>query len=476
MSWETVIGLEIHVQLSTNSKLFSGGSTGFGAEPNTHVDLIDMGLPGVLPVANREAFYKAIRFGLATNAEINQTSSFDRKNYFYPDLPKGYQITQMAMPIVGKGSIKIDVDGSEKVINITRAHLEEDAGKSIHDLFDGETGVDLNRAGTPLLEIVSEPEISNAKEAVAYFKAVRQLVTFLDICDGNMAQGSMRCDVNVSIKKEADEELGTRAEIKNINSFKFIERAINFEIERQIRIIESGESVVQETRLYDSVKNETRSMRSKEEANDYRYFPCPDLLPVVISDDEFNDIKNNLPELPDEKEKRYISEANLEEAEAKIISSSKTMANMFEEACSKTNDSKLVANWLVGDVSALLNSDNIDIEESKLSSNNFANLIERISDKTISGKIAKSILEEVWESGDDVDNIIKDKGLVQIQDESILEEIAQKIINNNLSQVEAYKGGKDKLFGFFVGQVMKETQGKANPKSVNDILKNLLNS
>ena len=476
MSWETVIGLEIHVQLSTNSKLFSGGSTGFGAEPNTHVDLIDMGLPGVLPVANREAFYKAIRFGLATNAEINQTSSFDRKNYFYPDLPKGYQITQMAMPIVGKGSIKIDVDGSEKVINITRAHLEEDAGKSIHDLFDGETGVDLNRAGTPLLEIVSEPEISNAKEAVAYFKAVRQLVTFLDICDGNMAQGSMRCDVNVSIKKEADKELGTRAEIKNINSFKFIERAINFEIERQIRIIESGESVVQETRLYDSIKNETRSMRSKEEANDYRYFPCPDLLPVVISDDEFNDIKNNLPELPDEKEKRYILEANLEEAEAKIISSSKTMANMFEEACSKTNDSKLVANWLVGDVSALLNSDNIDIEESKLSSNNFAILIERISDKTISGKIAKSILEEVWESGDDVDNIIKDKGLVQIQDESILEEIAQKIINNNLSQVEAYKGGKDKLFGFFVGQVMKETQGKANPKSVNDILKNLLNS
>ena len=476
MSWETVIGLEIHVQLSTNSKLFSGGSTGFGAEPNTHVDLIDMGLPGVLPVANREAFYKAIRFGLATNAEINQTSSFDRKNYFYPDLPKGYQITQMAMPIVGKGSIKIDVDGSEKIINITRAHLEEDAGKSIHDLFDGETGVDLNRAGTPLLEIVSEPEISNAKEAVAYFKAVRQLVTFLDICDGNMAQGSMRCDVNVSIKKQEDEKLGTRAEIKNINSFKFIERAINFEIERQIRIIESGESVVQETRLYDSVKNETRSMRSKEEANDYRYFPCPDLLPVVISDNEFNDIKNNLPELPDEKEKRYMSESNLEEAEAKIISSSKTMANMFEDACSKTNDSKLVANWLVGDVSALLNKDNIDIEESKLSSNNFATLIERISDKTISGKIAKSVLEEVWESGHDVDNIIKDKGLVQIQDESVLEEIAQKIINDNPSQVGAYKGGKDKLFGFFVGQVMKETQGKANPKSVNDILKNLLDS
>ena len=476
MRWETVIGLEIHVQLSTKSKLFSGGSTGFGAEPNTHVDLIDMGLPGVLPVANREAFHKAIRFGLATNAEINQVSSFDRKNYFYPDLPKGYQITQMTMPIVGKGSIKIDVDGIEKVINITRAHIEEDAGKSIHDLFDGETGVDLNRAGTPLLEIVSEPEISNAKEAVAYFKAIRQLVTFLDICDGNMAQGSMRCDVNVSIKKEDATELGTRAEIKNINSFKFIERAINYEIERQIRIIESGESVIQETRLYDSVKNETRSMRSKEEANDYRYFPCPDLLPVVISDKEFSEIKDNLPELPDEKEKRYIKESNLDEAEAKIISSSKTMANMFEEACAKTNDSKLVANWLVGDVSALLNKDNIDIEESKLSSNNFAVLIERISDSTISGKIAKSVLEEVWESGEDVDKIIKDKGLVQIQDESVLEDISQNIIRDNPSQVEAYKGGKDKLFGFFVVQVMKETQGKANPKSVNDILKKLLDN
>ena len=381
MSWETVIGLEIHVQLSTESKLFSGGSTGFGAEPNTHVDLIDMGLPGVLPVANKDAFYKAICFGLATNAEINQTSSFDRKNYFYPDLPKGYQITQMGMPIVGKGSIKIMVEDQEKIINITRAHLEEDAGKSIHDLFEGETGVDLNRAGTPLLEIVSEPEISSAKEAVAYFKAVKQLVTFLDICDGIMAQGSMRCDVNISMKKAEDKELGTRAEIKNLNSFKFIEKAINFEIERQIRVIESGESVVQETRLYDSVKNETRSMRSKEEANDYRYFPCPDLLPVVITDKELNEIKENLPELPAQKEKRYISEANLDESEAKIISSSKTMSNMFEGACSKTDDSKLVANWLVGDVSALLNKDNIDIEDSKLTSINFATLIERISDK-----------------------------------------------------------------------------------------------
>ena len=474
MSWETVIGLEIHVQLSTKSKLFSGGSTEFGAESNTHVDLIDMGLPGVLPVANREAFYKAIRFGLAIGAEINQTSSFDRKNYFYPDLPKGYQITQMTKPIVEKGSIKIITDNEEKVINITRAHLEEDAGKSIHDLFEGETGVDLNRAGTPLLEIVSEPEISSAKEAVAYFKAIRQLVTFLDICDGNMAEGSMRCDVNVSIKKTNESELGTRAELKNINSFKFIEKAINYEIDRQIRVLENGESVVQETRLYDSEKNETRSMRSKEEANDYRYFPCPDLLPVVISDDELQEIINNLPELPEEKEKKYISEIGLEESEAKIISSSKTMANMFEQASSKTNDAKLVARWLVGDVSALLNKENIEIDESNLSAENFGKLIERISDNTISGKIAKSVLEEIWENGSDVDEIIESKGLVQIQDESLLEEIANKIIESNPEQVLAYKSGKDKLFGFFVGQVMKETQGKANPKSVNEILKKLL--
>ena len=474
MSWDTVIGLEIHVQLSTKSKLFSGGSTEFGAESNTHVDLIDMGLPGVLPVANKEAFYKAIRFGLATGANINQTSTFDRKNYFYPDLPKGYQITQMTKPIVENGSIKIVTDDSEKIVNITRAHLEEDAGKSIHDLFEGETGVDLNRAGTPLLEIVSEPEISDAKEAVAYFKAIRQLVTFLDICDGNMAQGSMRCDVNVSIKKSGDTELGTRAELKNINSFKFIEKAINFEIDRQIRVIESGESVIQETRLYDSEKNETRSMRSKEEANDYRYFPCPDLLPVVISDKELQEIKENLPELPEEKEMRYIQEVGLEESEAKIISSSKAMANMFEEASTKTDDAKLIAKWLVGDVSALLNKDHIEIDESNLSSENFGKLIERISDNTISGKIAKSVLEEIWENGSDVDQIIETKGLVQIQDESLLEEIARKVIDANPDQVAAYKNGKDKLFGFFVGQVMKETQGKANPKSVNKILKELL--
>ena len=362
MTWETVIGLEVHVQLSTKTKLFSGASTSFGSEPNTQVDLIDLGLPGVLPVANKEAFYKAIRFGLATNAEINQVSMFDRKNYFYPDLPKGYQITQMEKPIVGKGSIVINVDGDEKLINITRAHLEEDAGKSIHDLFDGETGIDLNRAGTPLLEIVSEPEISSAKEAVAYFKAIHQLVTFLDICDGNMSQGSMRCDVNVSVKKHDNDVLGTRAEIKNINSFKFIERAIHFEVARQIKLLEKGESIVQETRLYDSVKNETRSMRSKEAANDYRYFPEPDLLPVVISDNELEEIKSTLPELPKQKEIRFINEHNLEESEAKILASSKAMANLFEDASEKTKDSSLIAKWLVGDVSALLNKDNISIE------------------------------------------------------------------------------------------------------------------
>ena len=476
MTWETVIGLEVHVQLSTKTKLFSGASTSFGSEPNTQVDLIDLGLPGVLPVANKEAFYKAIRFGLATNAEINQVSMFDRKNYFYPDLPKGYQITQMEKPIVGKGSIVINVDGDEKLINITRAHLEEDAGKSIHDLFDGETGIDLNRAGTPLLEIVSEPEISSAKEAVAYFKAIHQLVTFLDICDGNMSQGSMRCDVNVSVKKHDNDVLGTRAEIKNINSFKFIERAIHFEVARQIKLLEKGESIVQETRLYDSVKNETRSMRSKEAANDYRYFPEPDLLPVVISDNELEEIKSTLPELPKQKEIRFINEHNLEESEAKILASSKVMANLFEDASEKTKDSSLIAKWLVGDVSALLNKDNISIEESKLSSVNFAKLIERISDKTISGKIAKSVLEEVWISGNDIDVIIEEKGLVQIQDESILENIAKKIIDENPDQVSAYKGGKDRLFGFFVGQVMKETQGKANPQGVNEILNKLLNN
>ena len=354
MSWETVIGLETHVQLSTKTKLFSRASTSFGASPNTNVNLIDCGLPGVLPSVNKEAFYKAIRFGMAINAQINQTSIFDRKNYFYADLPKGYQITQMDLPIVLGGSIDINIEESAKTINITRAHLEEDAGKSIHDEFDGFSAIDLNRAGTPLLEIVSEPEISSAKEAVAYMKAIHQLVTYLDVSDGNMAQGSLRCDANVSIRKKDDKELGTRTEIKNINSFKFIEKAINFEIKRQIKILESGEKVIQETRLYDSSKDETRPMRSKEFANDYRYFPEPDLLPVIISDEEMQKIKDEFPELPGEKEARYQSDLGLSAYDAQIIASSKTLADFFDTAVKKTKNYSLLSNWLIGEISACL--------------------------------------------------------------------------------------------------------------------------
>ena len=472
MTWETVIGLEVHAQLSTETKLFSSASTRFGSEANTQVNLVDLGLPGVLPVPNKEAFRKAIMFGLAVNAEINQVSFFDRKNYFYPDLPKGYQITQMTKPVVGPGSIKIKLDGYEKTINITRAHLEEDAGKSIHDVYNDKSVIDLNRAGTPLLEIVSEPEISSAKEAVAYMKVLHQLVTYLNICDGNMAEGSMRCDANVSLRKKGD-ALGVRTEIKNINSFKFIEKAINFEIKRQTKILESGDQVVQETRLYDSVKNETRSMRSKEFANDYRYFPEPDLLPIVINDDEFKEIKDSFPELPEEKKSRFCKEFLLDQNESTIIANSRNLSNFFESVI-EVSDPKLSANLIVGDISALLNKDNIEISDSKIKSDNFAKLIERISDGTISKKIAKTIIEEIWISGEDVDAIIENKGLMQIEDKILIEDIAKKVLDNNPNQVSAYKNGKDKLFGFFVGQVMKETQGKANPKSVNNILKKLL--
>ncbi|MDA8655750.1 Asp-tRNA(Asn)/Glu-tRNA(Gln) amidotransferase subunit GatB, partial [Gammaproteobacteria bacterium] len=470
MSWETVIGLETHVQLSTKTKLFSRASTAFGASPNTNVNLIDCGLPGVLPSVNKEAFYKAIRFGMAVNATINQTSIFDRKNYFYADLPKGYQITQMDLPIVLGGSIEINLDGLTKTINITRAHLEEDAGKSIHDEFDGFSAIDLNRAGTPLLEIVSEPEISSAKEAVAYMKAMHQLVTFLDVSDGNMAQGSLRCDANVSIRKKGDQELGTRTEIKNINSFKFIEKAINFEIKRQIKILENGEKVTQETRLYDSSKDETRPMRSKEFANDYRYFPEPDLLPVVISDEEITKIRDEFPELPKEKEIRYQKQFGLSAYDAQIIASSKSMADFFEAALKKTKNYSLLSNWLIGEISAYLNKKQIEIHESKLSADNVAMLINRIDDQTISGKIGKSIFEEMCESGSSVDEIIESQGLKQISDDGAIEEIILTVINENPDQVAAYLAGKDKLFGFFVGQVMKLTEGKANPKTVNTIL------
>ena len=474
MSWETVIGLETHVQLSTKTKLFSRASTAFGASPNTNVNLIDCGLPGVLPSVNREAFYKAIRFGMAVGAQINQTSLFDRKNYFYADLPKGYQITQMDLPIVLGGSIEIISDELAKTINITRAHLEEDAGKSIHDEFEGFSAIDLNRAGTPLLEIVSEPEISSAKEAVAYMKAMHQLVTYLDVSDGNMAQGSLRCDANVSIRKKGEKELGTRTEIKNINSFKFIEKAINFEIKRQIKILENGEKVTQETRLYDSSKDETRPMRSKEFANDYRYFPEPDLLPVIISDEEIQKIRDEFPELPGEKETRYQEELGLSAYDAQIIASSKSMADFFETAMQKTTNYSLLSNWLIGEISAYLNKEQIEIHESKLSPDMVAVLINRIDDQTISGKIGKSIFEEMCINGSSPDEIIKSQGLEQISDDGAIEEIILTVINENPSQVEAYLAGKDKLFGFFVGQVMKLTQGKANPNTVNSILKDKL--
>jgi len=475
MSWECVIGLEAHVQLSTETKLFSRASTSFGEEPNTNVNLVDCGLPGVLPTVNKNAFYKAIRFGLAVDADINQTSLFDRKNYFYPDLPKGYQITQMELPIVSGGKVEIEIEGAKKIINLTRAHLEEDAGKSIHEGMAG-TGVDLNRAGTPLLEIVSEPEISSAKEAVAYMKALHQIVTFLDVSDGNMSQGSLRCDANVSVRKKGDKELGTRTEIKNINSFRFIEKAINYEIERQIDVIESGESVTQETRLYDSIKNETRPMRSKEFANDYRYFPDPDLLPVMISDEEIEEIKATFPEMPKDKFVRYQSEFNIPENDAQIISSSKNLATFFEECMENAKDAKLLSNIIIGDISSLLNKENIEITDSKLSTKNVSELVNLVTEGVISGKIAKTVLEETWDSGLSPIEIVESSGLKQIDDDDEIERIIDQIISEHPDQVSAYKGGKDKLFGFFVGQIMKATQGKANPASANKILKDKLDN
>jgi aspartyl-tRNA(Asn)/glutamyl-tRNA(Gln) amidotransferase subunit B len=475
MSWECVIGLEAHVQLSTETKLFSRASTSFGQEPNTNVNLVDCGLPGVLPTVNKNAFYKAIRFGLAVDADINQTSLFDRKNYFYPDLPKGYQITQMELPIVSGGKVEIEIEGAKKIINLTRAHLEEDAGKSIHEGMAG-TGVDLNRAGTPLLEIVSEPEISSAKEAVAYMKALHQIVTFLDVSDGNMSQGSLRCDANVSVRKKGDRKLGTRTEIKNINSFRFIEKAIDYEIERQIDLIESGESVTQETRLYDSIKNETRPMRSKEFANDYRYFPDPDLLPVMISDEEIEEIKATFPEMPKDKFIRYQSEFKIPENDAQIISSSKNLATFFEECMENAKDAKLLSNIMIGDISSLLNKENIEITDSKLSTKNVSELVNLVTEGVISGKIAKTVLEETWDSGLSPIEIVESSGLKQIDDDDEIERIIDQIISEHPDQVTAYKGGKNKLFGFFVGQIMKATQGKANPASANKILKDKLDN
>ena len=474
MTWETVIGLEIHTQLKTKSKIFSGASTEFGAKANTQACAVDLGFPGVLPVLNKEAVRMALRFGLAVNATINKHSIFARKNYFYPDLPKGYQISQFEIPIVGNGVIDIPLDnGEKKMVGITRAHLEEDAGKSIHDLYDDYTAIDLNRAGTPLLEIVSDPDMSNAKEAVAYAKKIHALVQYIDICDGNMQEGSFRCDANVSVRREG-EELGTRAEIKNINSFKFLEKAINLEVERQIDILEDGGSVAQETRLYDSIKNETRSMRSKEEANDYRYFPDPDLLPVVIDDELLKAIKDRLPELPSEKKARFIDKFGLSEYDAENLTSQKAMADYYEIIIDKGADVKLAANWVMGELSASLNKNQIDIQDSPISASELFNLISRITDNTISGKIAKDVFRLMWDEKRSVDEIIKDQDLEQMTDIGALELVIDQIIAKNLNQVEQFKNGNTKLLGFFVGQVMKATQGKANPKQVNQILNDRL--
>jgi len=474
--WEVVIGLEIHTQLATRSKIFSGASTAYGAEPNTQACLVDLGYPGVLPVLNEEVVHMAAMFGLAVNARVAPRSVFARKNYFYPDLPKGYQISQYELPIVEHGELFIaDAGGEEKRIGITRAHLEEDAGKSIHEGLDQSSGIDLNRAGTPLLEIVSEPDMRSAKEAVAYMRKIHTIVRYLGISDGNMQEGSFRCDANISVRPKGQDELGTRTELKNLNSFRFVEKAINFEIERQIEVIEDGGEVVQETRLYDSDKDETRPMRSKEEANDYRYFPDPDLLPVEISAEYIETVRQQLPELPDAKRRRFIDEYQLKADDAAILTNSRPVAD-FYEATVAASDAKpqLVANWVVGDLSGALNRDGLDITESKVSADALAGLLTRIEDNTISGKIAKQVFEAMWDGEGSADDVIEAKGLKQITDNSAIEAVVDKVIEANPGQVAEYKAGKDKLIGFFVGQVMKETRGQANPGQVNQILKDKL--
>jgi aspartyl-tRNA(Asn)/glutamyl-tRNA(Gln) amidotransferase subunit B len=472
MEWETVIGLEIHAQLATKSKIFSGASTAYGADPNTQACAIDLGLPGVLPVLNREVVRMAALFGLAIGAEIARRSVFARKNYFYPDLPKGYQISQYELPIVQKGQLLIDLeDGSSKTVGVTRAHLEEDAGKSLHEDFHGLSGIDLNRAGTPLLEIVSEPDLRSAKEAVAYMKKLHQLVVYLGICDGNMQEGSFRCDANVSVRRKGDPKLGTRAEIKNLNSFRFVERAIEFEIERQIDLLEAGGRVVQETRLYDPDKGETRSMRGKEEANDYRYFPDPDLLPLVLDEEFIAAARASLPELPETKKRRFMEQYGLSGYDAAVLTTSRALADYYEAVVAALGgEPKLCANWVMGDLSAFLNKDNRDIAESPVSAARLAGLLRRIQDQTISGKIAKDVFEALWAGEGDADAIIEKRGLKQITDASAIETVIDEVIAANPEQLAQYRAGKDKLFAFFVGQVMKASKGKANPQQVNDLL------
>ncbi|NOX08196.1 MAG: Asp-tRNA(Asn)/Glu-tRNA(Gln) amidotransferase subunit GatB [Gammaproteobacteria bacterium] len=476
MEWEVVIGLEIHAQLATKSKIFSGASTAYGAEPNTQACAVDLGFPGVLPVVNAEAVRMGASFGLAIGAEVLMRSVFARKNYFYPDLPKGYQISQMDLPIVGKGELYIEWgEGNSKTVGVTRAHLEEDAGKSLHEDFHGSTGIDLNRAGTPLLEIVSEPDMRSAAEAVAYMKKIHALVQYLGICDGNMQEGSFRCDANVSVRPKGQGEYGTRAEVKNLNSFRFVEKAINHEVERQIDVIEGGGKVAQETRLYDADKDETRSMRSKEEANDYRYFPDPDLLPVELDQAFLDEIKASLPELPDAKRQRFIQEYELSEYDAGGLTSSRAMADYFEAALkASAGKGKLTANWVLGELSAALNKATMGIEQSPVDAVAFGGLLKRIEDGTISGKIAKQVFEAMWNGEGDADAVIENKGLKQISDPAAIEKIIKEVLANNPGQLEQYKGGQEKLFGYFVGQVMKATQGKANPGEVNAMLKKLI--
>ena len=474
--WEVVIGLEIHAQLATRSKIFSGASTAYGSEPNTQACLVDLGYPGVLPVLNEEVIHMATMFGLAVDATVAPRSVFARKNYFYPDLPKGYQISQFELPIVEHGELFItDDDGKDKRIGITRAHLEEDAGKSIHEGLDQSSGIDLNRAGTPLLEIVSEPDLRSAKEAVAYMRKIHSIVRYLGISDGNMQEGSFRCDANVSVRPIGQEQLGTRAELKNLNSFRFVERAINFEIERQIDLIEDGGEVVQETRLYDSDNDETRSMRSKEESHDYRYFPDPDLLPIVISAEYIESVRKQLPELPTAKQHRFVEQYRLKSDDADLLTGSRPLADYFEAAVAATEAKpQLVANWVMGDLSGALNRDGLDIVDSKVSAVELAGLLTRIHDNTISGKIAKQVFEAMWDGEGDADAVIDAKGLKQITDSTALEAAVDKVIAANPGQVAEYKAGKDKLIGFFVGQVMQATRGQANPAQVNQILKEKL--
>ncbi len=470
--WEVVIGLEIHVQLATRSKIFSGASTAFGAKPNTQASAVDLGLPGVLPVVNEAVFPRAVAFGLSIGASIGQRSVFDRKNYFYPDLPKGYQITQMNEPIVLGGSVDITLkDGSTKTIRVTRAHLEEDAGKSLHEDFHGMTGIDLNRAGTPLLEIVSEPDMRSAEEAVAYARTVHQLVTYLSVSDGNMAEGSMRCDANVSLRKKGDQELGTRTETKNVNSFRFLEAAIRYEINRQREILEAGGRVAQETRLYDSDRDETRPMRSKETATDYRYFPEPDLLPVVIDEAYISAVQENMPELPAQKKQRYTEQWQIPQEDAQLISSDFGLATYYEHCVEACDDPILAANWVRGELLASLNREELGIEKSPVSPESLGQIILRIKDGTISGKIAKTVFDALWKGEtNSADEYIEKQGLVQVSDTDALEPIIDMIIADNPKQVEQYRSGKTRVLGFFVGQVMKETGGKANPRQVNELI------